>query len=218
MEGIDRNWIFNNTKRTATYSNLTPGHYIFKVRGSNSDGLWNQKGTSLDITIKLPFLQSFWSWFFLFICVTAIFFLFYSRSRKIKRAKKEKMERYYKDKNSIYLAKIENCMVQDKPYLDPDLTSPKLAEKLGLSVNHLSFIINHNYKMNFNEFINEFRIEEAKKRLSEPGSRDLNLITIAHEVGFNSKSTFNLFFKKKTGLTPSQFRKKNAINQGSKHN
>jgi AraC-like DNA-binding protein len=67
-------------------------------------------------------------------------------------------------------------------------------------------VINQRFHKNFNDFINDYRIEEAKKMLGHKKTRDYKLLTIAYEVGFNSKTTFNVVFKKKVGMTPSQYR------------
>ncbi len=55
MEGFDDDWIQSGARRFSTYTNLDPGQYVFRVRGSNSDGVWNEEGTSLEITITPPF-------------------------------------------------------------------------------------------------------------------------------------------------------------------
>ena len=58
------------------------------------------------------------------------------------------------------------------------------------------------------DFVNEFRIKEAKSILKDPSKKEFTVLEILYEVGFNSKSSFNTAFKKHTGLTPTQFRKK----------
>ncbi|MGD0338233.1 MAG: PAS domain S-box protein [Bacteroidota bacterium] len=60
MEGFDKDWNYVGTKHTATYTNLDPGKYIFRVRGSNNDGIWNEEGISILITIIPPFWQTLW--------------------------------------------------------------------------------------------------------------------------------------------------------------
>ena len=59
----------------------------------------------------------------------------------------------------------------------------------------------------FPDFINQYRIEEAKKRLLDPAKKHYTVLAIAEEVGFNSKSSFNNVFKKHVKMTPSEFRK-----------
>ncbi|MEO8210561.1 MAG: two-component regulator propeller domain-containing protein, partial [bacterium] len=60
MEGFDKEWIYCGTRRNATYTNLDPGEYKFKVKGSNNDGLWNDEGTSIKIKIAPPFWKTWW--------------------------------------------------------------------------------------------------------------------------------------------------------------
>ena len=71
---------------------------------------------------------------------------------------------------------------------------------------YLSHVINASFNQNFRDFINSYRIEESKSRLVQD---DMNILNIAYEVGFNSKSAFNTAFKKFTGMTPKEYRKKN---------
>ncbi|OMQ12976.1 AraC family transcriptional regulator [[Flexibacter] sp. ATCC 35103] len=96
-----------------------------------------------------------------------------------------------------------------KPFLDPELSVFKLASQLDISSHQLSYIINKGFDENFYQFINGHRIEEAKKMIQDPNMQHLNLIGIAFEVGFNSKTVFNTTFKKRTNQTPSEFKKAN---------
>jgi len=96
---------------------------------------------------------------------------------------------------------------QEKPYTDPDLKLQNLADHLGIPSYQLSQIINTELQQNFYDLVNSLRIAEAKYRLMDPAKQHITIITIAYDVGFNSKSTFNTAFKKYTKMTPSQFRK-----------
>lgn len=91
-------------------------------------------------------------------------------------------------------------------YLEADLTLNKMASVLGIKTNALSQVINQVHNKNFNTFINQFRLKEAKKLLIET---DLKIESIAYDSGFSSLTTFNSFFKKEVGITPSTFRKLN---------
>ena len=105
-----------------------------------------------------------------------------------------------------YLAKLEAHMRQNKPYLDPTLTMKELSSQISLSPRYLSQIVNEYTRQNFYDYVNRYRIEEAKRMLSEQ-STDKNVMEVLYEVGFNSKSSFNTAFKKVTGVTPSYFKK-----------
>jgi len=101
--------------------------------------------------------------------------------------------------------KINSYMEAEEPYLDPDLTMPKLAESLQVPHHHLSQVINEIYGENFFNFINKYRVEEVKDKIKNPEFSNYSLLGIAMESGFNSKSAFNRVFKKFTGTTPSKF-------------
>jgi len=114
-----------------------------------------------------------------------------------------------------YLNKLLHLMEQEKPFTDGELTIQKLADKLSIPAHHLSQTINERLGQTFSDFINSYRVEEAKRKLLDPASKHLSVLGIAEEVGFNSKSSFNSVFKKHTNTTPSEFR--NAL-QGSHSN
>ncbi len=103
--------------------------------------------------------------------------------------------------------RIEELMKNEKIFTDNTLCLYQMAHKLKMPRNILSSIINNHYSKNFYQFINEYRIEEAKKMLLNPKYNHLSIEGIAQTVGFNSKSVFNPIFKKITGVTPSEFRK-----------
>ncbi len=100
---------------------------------------------------------------------------------------------------------IRNAIKDQRLYLQNDLRIADLAAAVGLSTNHVSQVINAQFGKNFYDFINEYRIAEAKRRMSDPDQRHLKLLAIALAAGFNSKSTFNKAFKEQTGTTPSEF-------------
>ncbi len=110
------------------------------------------------------------------------------------------------EKADEYHEKLRTIMEKEKPYLQHDLTLPVLAKTLSISIHHLSQIINERLNQNFFEFVNCYRIGEAKRMIQDPQKKNLNLSAIGFEAGFNSVSAFNTAFKKHTRMTPSQFR------------
>lgn len=110
------------------------------------------------------------------------------------------------DEASEYAEKLIEYMRLEKPYLNPDLTLTKLASDIDISTHHLSQIINEQFKLNFFEYINQFRVEEVKSKIIDPKFENYSLLGIAFDSGFNSKSSFNRIFKKFTNQTPSQFK------------
>ncbi len=112
-----------------------------------------------------------------------------------------------KQKIDEYSIRIETFMTNEKPFLDPELNLNFLAERFSIPARQLSQVINVSFKQNFFDFVSDYRIAEAKRLLSDPSKKDKTILEILYDVGFNSKSSFNDLFKKKTGMTPSEFRK-----------
>jgi AraC-like DNA-binding protein len=105
------------------------------------------------------------------------------------------------------LEKLTAFMEEEKPYRNSDLTIKELAERAGIPGYILSQLINEELDQNFFDFVNRYRIDEAKEKLSDPHNANLTILSIAFDVGFNSKSVFNTAFKKYEDTTPSQYRK-----------
>ena len=110
------------------------------------------------------------------------------------------------DKSAALKQHLGELMEGEKPYLSPDLTLPKLAASLSVSANDLSRVINEQFGKSYAEFVNGFRIEEAKRKLEDPSNRDAKIARVAFDCGFNSLSTFKTLFKKQTTQTPSRYR------------
>ncbi len=109
--------------------------------------------------------------------------------------------------NLILFNRISKLIIDDGLYFESDLTLSKLSNLLGESTQNVSLIINQYAKRNFNDFINYYRIQEAKKMLLDPSNEKFTISSIAFDIGFGSLSSFNSAFKKLEGTTPSSFRK-----------
>ncbi|SFG49555.1 helix-turn-helix domain-containing protein [Pontibacter chinhatensis] len=110
------------------------------------------------------------------------------------------------DSQLVFLQeKLEQLMRREKVYLDNELSLPTLAQRVGVSAHELSYLINAAYCENFYSFVNRHRVEEAKHLLVSQQYEQLNMVGIAYQAGFNSKTTFNTAFKKWTGQSPSQY-------------
>jgi AraC-like DNA-binding protein/nuclear transport factor 2 (NTF2) superfamily protein len=111
----------------------------------------------------------------------------------------------------MYKHRLETIMQSQQTYLRPDLTLPRLAETVNCSVNHLSQVINSGFDMSFFDYLNQYRIEHARKLLSRTDSQGNAILNIAFTVGFNSNSAFYAAFKKCVGQTPAQYRRAQMI-------
>ncbi len=106
-----------------------------------------------------------------------------------------------------YMERLHNYIREKKPYLDPNLSLRALAEQIGIHPNQLSWLLNEGIGKNFSEFVNHYRVEDFKQVARNPKNAHLTLSGLAYESGFHSKTVFNTFFKKETGLTPKQYLK-----------
>jgi AraC-like DNA-binding protein len=109
------------------------------------------------------------------------------------------------------LDRLQHHMQTTKPYLEPELTLEELSARLSLRPKILSQVINENTGQNFFDFINRYRIGEAKRMLTDPTDKKITVQEVLYVVGFNSKSSFNTLFKKYTGVTPSEFKNKRGV-------
>jgi AraC-like DNA-binding protein len=109
------------------------------------------------------------------------------------------------DKEQV--SKLIDFMSTHRPYLDPELSLSSLSKAVGVSRSQLSQLINDGVGENFYDFVNKYRVEEVKRLMTDPEVKNFSLLGLALEAGFKSKSSFNLIFKRFTGLTPTEYRK-----------
>lgn len=112
------------------------------------------------------------------------------------------------DDNTALFNKISKLVVAEKRFLESDLSLAGLSALVGKSTQKTSSVINQYAKRNFNDFINYYRIQEAKAMLSDEENEKYTISSIAFDTGFSSLSSFNSAFKKFEGITPSALRKK----------
>lgn len=111
-----------------------------------------------------------------------------------------------------YLVRLLNLMKIEKPYLNPKLSLKDLSAQMDLSENKLSQLINEGLNKKFYDFVNEYRVEEVKRKIEANENQKYSLLGIAYDCGFNSKSSFNRVFKEVTGKTPSEYKKNDIDN------
>ena len=104
--------------------------------------------------------------------------------------------------------RVQHAMTVDKVFLQQNLNIEQFGARLNLPVKEVSSVINKHFGTNFFEFINSYRVEEAKRLLADPGMAEKTVLDILLESGFNSKSAFHRFFKRLVGESPSEYRKR----------
>lgn len=129
----------------------------------------------------------------------------------ILQKKKYRKSSLTNERSAKITGQLRQLMEEERFFLEPELTLPQLAERLSVSTNDLSQAINREINKSFFDFVNEYRVQEAKKLLSSPKHGHLSILGIALDAGFNSKSAFYSAFSKHIGTTPSGFRKQSAL-------
>ena len=168
-----------------------------------------------NFVFKLSYMQFFWLSFANALAIYYLAIAGYLRSQTIELTftplKIETVETETK-KNPLsevdlekLKTRLQDMMRNDRLYLEPALTLTDLSKQIGANSAVVSYAINNGFGKNFNDFVNEFRIEEVKQKLSNDAAKNLTLLGIALDCGFNSKATFNRAFKKFTGVSPKEF-------------
>ncbi len=104
-----------------------------------------------------------------------------------------------------HLAMLKRVMAIDKLYLDPELNLARVSEHTGIQPKTISAILNQYHQTSFSDFVNEYRVEEVKRRMIDPANQHLTISGIALESGFNSQATFQRAFKHRTGVSPREY-------------
>ncbi|MCP5046696.1 MAG: helix-turn-helix domain-containing protein [bacterium] len=211
LEGYDKDWLrlHPGERRTVEYRKLPGGDYRFRVTACNSDGVWSKEGTALPFAVSSDFFKS--NLFLILISsgIPLLLFLAYflyvrSGLKEVKKQQPLPLDVISRDK---YLVKLLHLLEEQNIYREESVSLKTLAEQLEISTRQLSKLINEKLDKTFYDLINYYRIEEAKRMLLDE-KKQMSIIEIAFYVGFNSKSSFNQAFKKQTGLTPSEFKKR----------
>jgi AraC-like DNA-binding protein len=124
-----------------------------------------------------------------------------------KRAEKYANTGLKEEEAGRILTELEQLMQQQKVFLDPEITIDKLAASVNSNRHFVSQVLNERAGQSFYDYINQYRVNEAKRLLLTPEYSNQKIASIAYDAGFNSLSAFNDVFKKVTGTTPSQFKK-----------
>ncbi|RAJ93196.1 signal transduction histidine kinase [Larkinella arboricola] len=176
LEGFDQDWSLKSLRRTATYTNLEPGVYTFRVKASNNDGFWNDQGTTFRVIIKPPFWQTWW-----FKISVAILLLISTnlihqwRIRSLKNHKKE-LERLVSERTAEVLYQKEELQSQAEELQSQTEELQSQAEELQSQTEHMQRLI---------EQLNEGRKKEQAARQEAENAtkaKSVFLATMSHEI------------------------------------
>lgn len=228
LDGVDTDWITLpvGRERLAVYRSLKPGDYKFTVRACNADGEWNYTGAAVAFTLKPFFYETLvFKIGLLSIVIAGPALLVYMRWKRASRGKQREEETAKdEEKDAInderedkppldpifvneIVGRLERLMKEEKIYCDKNISVQALADKLGIQRYLLSRVLNERIKQSFPDYINSQRIEEAKRLLASPKSKDIKVTALASDIGFFSITAFHKAFKRYSGLTPYQYKK-----------
>lgn len=225
MDRIDDDWKFITGQNEISYFNLSPGKYVFRMR------LPGNENSEISLNIKIE-KSIFLVPLLLFLLVFVILFSFFVLKRKRKSAvvdnerntdmldfprkedEKYRMNRLSKEECEALYEKLNRYMQSEKPYMNKDLKIGDLADTLDTSSHSLSYLFNQYLNVSYYDFVNDWRIAEFKKLVTEDTSSRYTLDVLADLCGFSSRASFFRSFKKNTGITPNEYIK-NSKNDNS---
>jgi AraC-like DNA-binding protein len=147
--------------------------------------------------------------FFSFIFVNTIVFYSLANSGIVRTLPRESLVQQLESKepealDQTAIDKLNKAMQEKKLFLDPELTIEQLADITGIPIRKISNTINRHFNQNFFDYINFYRVEQAKAILTKLG-KEASMLEVMADAGFNSKSTFYRAFKKHLDMTPTEF-------------
>ncbi len=212
-----KTWSVVEGQHTILCTDLGSGHHTLVLRYPNEE----KSEVTLDIFVERD--NGVWVW--LIVIVLSIFGAAASIRVKLKRRKERKdndagndaqadnvqVERKYRNFNMSddecrqLLKNVEEVMRKSKAYTDPDLKLAGLASLVNTTSPALSYMFNQYLNTNYYDYINNYRIEEFKRLVSEPESEKYTLSALAAKCGFSSRASFFRYFKRATSISPSEY-------------
>jgi signal transduction histidine kinase len=212
MEGFDEDWIYNGKRRFVTYTNLDPGKYVFQVKATNSDGLWNDEAAKIFIVINPPFWKTWWAYTIYFISLVGL--LYFIRYTDLKRRKKKEEDRLRREREEARLreAELKAKNIEQEKEIEKQKIRNRIAQDLHdeigsnlSSISLMSELMQNDEKINAEASEKIKRIHKVAKGstqamrdivwLTNPSSDSLkDLIAKMKEVADNTLGKFNLNF------------------------
>ncbi|MBT1689756.1 hybrid sensor histidine kinase/response regulator [Dawidia soli] len=176
MEGFDKEWIYAGTQNSATYTNLNPGEYVFKVKASNNDGFWNEQGTSVRILIPPPFWLTWWFRTLVGLAITGAVLLFFRIRLKVITTQKAALDTQVKQRTA-------EVMEQKEALVEQARNMQTLNSKLQAQTESLKSM-NEVLQLQKKEIIDKHEEAEAARQEAEKANhaKSIFLATMSHEI------------------------------------
>ena len=220
LEGYDKEWLKQTGVNEVSYKDLPGGHYIFKLRVPGDE---NQMQT-VDVYVRKSYTFMAGVLFVVILISVLVIYFCYRIWMLKKRMTNERMilstvqERSKDKKTALPEVKVSGILdnllsylEHEKPYLNPKLSIGDVASSLNCTETELSQLLNNHMNVNFANFINVYRVNEIKSRLSQENLSKYTLKALSEQCGFSSKATFYRVFKNVTGMTPLEYCKKQNL-------
>lgn len=215
MDRLDEEWKFVTGQNEISYFNLPAGRYTFHMR------LPGNENSEIKMDIKIRESMNFVP-IYVSLLLLIIIFIYYVRKRRKysgvyddansqilnfphKEDEKYKMNRLPKEECEVLIESLNLYMQNEKPYMNKDLKIADLADTLHTSSHSLSYLFNQYLNVSYYDFVNEWRIIEFKKLVTEDTSSKYTLNALAELCGFSSRASFFRSFKKNMGITPNEY-------------
>lgn len=208
-------------KSELVFYDLLPGRYLLKIRRMGEPD--SVSVLALDISIPISY-RVLWGSILLMLLVIVVLACLVKSGRGLKfrgvkleqllllnnseREKKEKSISLTQEECERLLTKVCDCMEIQKMYINPNLKIGQLAEKTGISVYLLSYLLNHHLNSSYYDFVNSYRIEEFNRLLEKGEHTQYTLQTLIEKCGFSSRTSFFRYFKKVKGISPGEYIRK----------
>jgi AraC-like DNA-binding protein len=228
LDGVDTGYTHIDKNRRVFYTKISPGRYVFLVRGANSSGVWSPAPTKLTIVINPPFWRTYWAYcIYLSALIAIAYFAFRYFNRRQAEKNKRKLEALKNQKErEIYQAKADSfthliTITQSKPdqdllnklnnfilanLADTKMDVDQLAGSLNMSRATFYRKVKAISNLTPNELINITRLKKAAELLIHS---DLKIQQIAFQTGFSSQAQFGRSFAKQFGMSPSEYAQSN---------